>query len=51
MPLKRRRDLFDHPEWILELKYDGFRVLAFATGGGDRNRCLRGPPLTDGARP
>ena len=27
MPLGRRREPFDHPEWIFELKYDGFRAL------------------------
>ena len=27
MPLGRRRELFDHPDWIYELKYDGFRAL------------------------
>jgi len=28
MPLSRRPLPFDHPEWIFELKYDGFRSLA-----------------------
>jgi bifunctional non-homologous end joining protein LigD len=27
MPLGRRREPFDHSEWIFELKYDGFRAL------------------------
>jgi ATP-dependent DNA ligase len=27
MPLGRRREPFDHPDWIYELKYDGFRAL------------------------
>jgi ATP-dependent DNA ligase len=36
MPLERRREPFDHPEWIFELKYDGFRALAFVTGGGTK---------------
>jgi ATP-dependent DNA ligase len=27
MPLGRRREPFDHPEWIFKLKYDGFRAL------------------------
>jgi bifunctional non-homologous end joining protein LigD len=31
-PLRRRREPFDHPEWIFELKYDGFRAL-FSIGG------------------
>jgi hypothetical protein len=28
MPLSRRPAPFDHPEWVFELKYDGFRSLA-----------------------
>lgn len=28
MPLGRRAEPFDHPEWLFELKYDGFRCLA-----------------------
>jgi ATP-dependent DNA ligase len=28
MPLGRKPAPFDHPEWIYELKYDGFRALA-----------------------
>jgi ATP-dependent DNA ligase len=27
MPLGRRREPFDRPEWLFELKYDGFRAL------------------------
>jgi len=33
MPLSRRPLPFDHPEWIFELKYDGFRSLAFIQNG------------------
>jgi len=29
MPLAVLRDPFDHPDWIFELKYDGFRALAY----------------------
>ena len=36
MPLVRRRDAFDDLEWLFELKYDGFRALAFVTGGKTR---------------
>jgi bifunctional non-homologous end joining protein LigD len=32
-PLKSRSDPFDHPEWIFELKYDGFRALLFIDNG------------------
>src|SRR5207253_1080140 len=28
MPLSRRPRPFNHPEWLFELKYDGFRALA-----------------------
>src|SRR5215470_11180343 len=28
MPLNRSREPFSSPEWIFELKYDGFRALA-----------------------
>src|SRR6187399_1289609 len=34
MPLGRRREPFDHPDWFFELKYDGFRALAYVDGGG-----------------
>jgi bifunctional non-homologous end joining protein LigD len=33
-PLERRREPFDHPDWLYELKWDGFRTLAHVTGGG-----------------
>jgi bifunctional non-homologous end joining protein LigD len=33
MPLRRRRDPFDHPDWLFELKYDGFRALAVIRPG------------------
>jgi ATP-dependent DNA ligase len=36
MPLGRRREPFDHPDWLLELKWDGFRTLAHVTGGGSK---------------
>src|SRR5437867_7688067 len=28
MPLARKARPFNHPEWLFELKYDGFRALA-----------------------
>src|SRR4029453_17210300 len=34
MPLFRLLEPFDDPEWIFELKYDGFRALAYVNGGG-----------------
>src|SRR5712664_4040939 len=33
MPLSRKPEPFDHPEWIFELKYDGFRSLAVIQNG------------------
>jgi len=33
MPLQRRREPFDHPDWLFELKYDGFRALAVIQAG------------------
>src|ERR1700722_8666839 len=33
MPLSRRALPFDHPEWIFELQYDGFRSLAVIQNG------------------
>src|SRR5437868_12904908 len=33
MPLSRRPAPFDHPEWIFELKYGGFRSLAVIQNG------------------
>src|SRR5204863_9714989 len=37
VPLSRRPKPFDHPEWLFELKYDGFRALARV----ERNKCQR----------
>jgi bifunctional non-homologous end joining protein LigD len=34
MPLAQRPEPFDHPDWFFELKYDGFRALAYVDGGG-----------------
>jgi bifunctional non-homologous end joining protein LigD len=33
MPLGRTRDPFAHPEWIFEVKWDGFRSLAYVHKG------------------
>jgi bifunctional non-homologous end joining protein LigD len=32
-PLIKIRAPFDHPDWLFELKYDGFRTLAFVEAG------------------
>jgi bifunctional non-homologous end joining protein LigD len=36
MPLKRHKEPFLHPDWLFELKHDGFRALAFVQNGGCR---------------
>jgi len=36
MPLKRLRELFDHPDWIFEIKHDGLRGLAYLENGAAR---------------
>src|SRR5205823_4992825 len=33
MPVGRKAQPFDHPDWLFELKYDGFRALAFVQCG------------------
>jgi bifunctional non-homologous end joining protein LigD len=38
MPVSRRPAPFDHPEWVFELKYDGFRSLAVIDG--DRTQLI-----------
>jgi bifunctional non-homologous end joining protein LigD len=35
MPLRRAAEPFDDPDWLFELKYDGFRALAYI----DQGRC------------
>jgi bifunctional non-homologous end joining protein LigD len=32
MPLVRLPEVFDHPDWLFELKHDGFRALAYVEG-------------------
>src|SRR5215469_11488304 len=34
--LKRRKDPFDNPDWLFDLKYDGFRALLEIDGNGAR---------------
>jgi bifunctional non-homologous end joining protein LigD len=33
LPLRSQKEAFDHPDWIFELKYDGFRALAVIENG------------------
>jgi bifunctional non-homologous end joining protein LigD len=45
MPLSRRPAPFDHPEWIFELKYDGFRSLAVIHNGRTQLISRNGNPF------
>ena len=33
MPLQKKVSAFDHPDWVFELKYDGFRAFAYIESG------------------
>jgi hypothetical protein len=35
------KELFDNPEWLFELKHDGFRALAYVDRAGCTDRALR----------
>jgi bifunctional non-homologous end joining protein LigD len=41
MPLARLPVPFDHPDWLFELKYDGFRALAYVDHGQVRMVSLK----------
>jgi hypothetical protein len=44
LPLTRRPEPFSHPDWLFEVKYDGFRSLALVEPSGtsaSMPRCLR----------
>jgi bifunctional non-homologous end joining protein LigD len=45
MPLSRRPAPFDHPEWVFELKYDGFRSLAVIQNGRTELLSRNGHPF------
>jgi bifunctional non-homologous end joining protein LigD len=36
LPLSRRPEPFSHPDWLFEVKYDGFRALAHLDPSGVR---------------
>lgn len=42
MPLARLHAPFDHPDWVFELKYDGWRALAYVDNGSCRLVSRRG---------
>ena len=46
MPLSRRPLPFDHPEWVFELKYDGFRSLAVIENGSTQLISRNGHPFS-----
>src|SRR5437867_2281546 len=46
MPLLKRRLPFDDPEWLFELKYDGFRALAHVRSGQCQLISRNGNPFT-----
>ena len=46
MPLVNLSEAFDHPDWLFELKHDGFRALAYVEGHLCRLVSRRGHPLT-----
>jgi ATP-dependent DNA ligase len=39
MPLEQRRQPFDHPDWLFEVKYDGFRALAYLGAASGEKPC------------
>ncbi|PYV53499.1 MAG: hypothetical protein DMG98_20870 [Acidobacteria bacterium] len=45
MPLLKRRSPFDDPNWIFELKYDGFRALAVIERGRAQLLSRNGHPF------
>jgi bifunctional non-homologous end joining protein LigD len=45
MPVGRRREPFDHPSWLFELKWDGVRTLAHVMGGGSKLISRNGHPF------
>src|SRR5438445_6756578 len=45
MPPVKRPFPFDHPDWIFDLKYDGFRALAVIESGGARFISRNGHPF------
>ena len=44
MALFRRPDIFSHPDWIFEIKHDGFRALAYVENEHARLLSRRGNP-------
>src|SRR5262245_18621410 len=46
MPLVRLPEPFDHPDWLFELKHDGFRALAYVDGHHCRLVSRRGHTFT-----
>ena len=45
MPLWSLPEPFDHPDWIFELKYDGWRAIAYVEAGTCRLISRHGNPF------
>jgi bifunctional non-homologous end joining protein LigD len=50
MPLVRLPEPFDHPDWLFEVKYDGFRALAHITGHQCELRSRNGHTFKQGSQ-
>jgi bifunctional non-homologous end joining protein LigD len=46
LTLTRRREPFDHPDWVFELKHDGFRAVAYISEGECKLVSRRGNVFT-----
>jgi bifunctional non-homologous end joining protein LigD len=46
MPLQRHRKPFSHPDWVFEIKHDGFRALALVVNGKCRLVSRNGNPFS-----
>jgi ATP-dependent DNA ligase len=51
LPLTRRPQPFSHPDWLFELKYDGFRALAYCDPSGVRLVSRNGNHFSSFPRP
>jgi bifunctional non-homologous end joining protein LigD len=50
LKLTRRHEPFDHPDWLFELKHDGFRAVAYISdykSFNDLRESLAGLPVTN----
>jgi hypothetical protein len=47
LPLTRRPEPFSHPDWLFEVKYDGFRAFGLPRPLGSAARLTQRQPLLD----